>query len=92
MGSRWVFEGVCARAEPPAPRVFLSNTPATQRPDGGPKGETFLPSFVGMSRGAPVTRLAHGVSAPRVSFVLHTSVPGYLTRLPTCMPITLAVS
>jgi hypothetical protein len=29
MGSRWVFEGVCARAEPPALRVVPSYAPAT---------------------------------------------------------------
>jgi hypothetical protein len=90
IGCRWVHDGVCARAEPPALRVVPSYTLATAH-----QGYLLAILFAVISGHVAWWigyTVPHGVSAPHVSPVLHTSVPAHLTRVLTCVPTTLAVS
>jgi hypothetical protein len=93
-GGEWGAVGrtmVCAQGRSRRPLgLFLpTHSPLRTR---GTFWLSFLPYFLGMSRGAPVTRVPHGVSAPHVSPVLHTSASAYFARRSTCVPFTLAVS
>ena len=90
MGCRWVYDGVCARAEPPALGVVPFYTLATAH-----QGDLLAILFAVISGHVPWctsdTRAVRRECA-NVSPVLHTSVPAHLTRVPTCVPFTLAVS
>ena len=90
MGCRWMYDGVCARAEPPALGVVPSYTLATAH-----QGDLLAILFAVISGHVAWWigyTVLHGVSAPHVSPVLHTSAHAHLTRLSMCVPTTLAVS